>query len=445
MSTFPALVDSPPSSQDVSLATDAPSTAWNFISGYADYADVIEAPRVAHEIVAEQIVAAILNKNGVRISLGSALTLDTWQILLSGSGLGRSTLVRMMQPILNGAGLSELVQSSAWGSESAAFQGFAEKPSGLLLWGEMSEQMKKLNSTNFPTLKVWLTDRYDDPYPPSAVKYRTTPNPKKDTPMIHFTEAPRVNILATSSEDWFFNSIAQSDSTGGLIPRWMINKLPPTDRCIPIPEKPNPHKAVALIEQLRKINLIGGGVGTKEVDFSAIRGNYDIWYRATRARFDAQPNASLAGPYFNRHRDHILKLAAIYTAASSNDLTVTEHAWYSAVRRARGLEEAIFKLLPTGMSEGGYERLKMLREIEAKGEEGILLSNFTRAFQHTESWQRQNHLTTLISSEQVKVFNRPTSGRSGCFLVAEAHAANYTKKHPGDSITPDALRAIGRS
>lgn len=441
MSTTPALTDSPASPQAIPFVGDASPDTENFISAYADYADVIEAPRVAHEIVAEQIIAAILNKNGVRISLGNDLTLDTWQVLLSGSGLGRSTLVRMVQPILRDAGLSDLVQNCSWGSESAAFQGFAEKPSGLFLWGEMSEQMRKLNSHNFTTLKVWLTDRYDDPYPPSPVKYRTTTNAKNDTPMIHFIEAPRINILATSSEDWFFNSIAQSDSTGGLMPRWMINKLPPTDRCIPIPEKPDPRKAVALIQRLKDI----ASIGAREVDFSRVESKYVNWYYETKSRFDAQPNSDLAKPYFNRHRDHIQKLAAIYTAASSNDLTVTENAWKAAVERARGLEATIFKLLPTGMSEGGYERSKMLREIEARGDEGLTLSNFTRAFQHTETWQRQSHLATLVSSEQVKVFQRLTSGRAGCVLVAETHATDYTKKHPKDTPAPDPLRTIGRT
>jgi hypothetical protein len=305
----------------------------------------------------------------------------------------------------------------------------------------MSEQMRKLNSPSFTTLKVWLTDRYDHPEPPSSVRYRTTTRAKNDTPPIHFTEAPRINILATSSEDWFFNSIAQSDSTGGLMPRWMIDRLPPTDRCIPIPEKPNPHKAAALIEQLRKINSIGAGpLGNKDVDFSTVKGNYENWYRATRGRFDAQPNASLASPYFNRHRDHILKLAAIYTAASSNDLTVTEPAWNSAVRRARGLEATIFKLLPTGMSEGGYERSKMLREIEARGDEGLTLSNFTRAFQNKELWQRRDYLTTLVSSEDVFVFIHKTSGRPSFVLVANAHRANYEKKHPSDAIAPNGVK-----
>jgi hypothetical protein len=414
----------------------------DFISDYAEYADVIEAPRVAHEIVAEQIVAAILNKNGVAIHPfgGAPLTLDTWQVLLSGSGFGRSTLIRLVQPILNGAGLSDLTQGSSWGSEIAAMQGFAEKPSGLLTWGEMSEQMKKLNQPNFPTLKQWITDRYDDPSVPQAVTYRKTGKRKKDTPPIEFTEAPRINILATSSEDWFFGNIMQTDSTGGWIPRWMLCSLPNAGRSIPIPKNPDPDRAVALIKSLRKINSIQG----KEVDLSQARDGYEKWYHSAKARFDAQPNPSLSSPYFNRHRGHVLKLAAIYTAASTGALRVTDEAWEMAVQRAKGLEKTIFKFLPTGMSQGGYECSKMLTRIEETQDEGLTLSAFTRAFQHVESWHRENHLSTLSGAGSVSLFNRKTAGRPCAVLVAEDHVAQYLKKHPSDLPMQGDIRVILR-
>jgi hypothetical protein len=413
----------------------------NFISGYADYADVIEAPKVAHEIVAEQIVAAVLNKKGVVIPFGGApLTLDTWQVLLSGSGFGRSTLIRLVRPILHGVGLLDLIQPSNWGSEIAAMQGFSKNPSGLLVWGEMSEQMRKLNQPNFPTLKQWITDRYDDPCPPHPVTYRSTGKPKKDTPSIQFDQAPRINILATSSEDWFFPNVMQGDSTGGWIPRWMLNRLPRDGRCIPIPKNPDPDMAAALIKSLEKINAIKAN----EVDLSEVAEEYKQWYRRAKARFEEQPNPSLSAPYFNRHRGHILKLAAIYTAASSCALKVTPQAWNMAVERASQLEETIFAFLPTGMNSGGYERTKMMGRIQDAGDDGITLTAFTRAFQHTEYWQRENHLSTLSDSGQVQLFARKTTGRPSNVLVAEDSISDYMKKHPRDSRAVEGIKTILR-
>jgi hypothetical protein len=73
----------------------------DFISAYANYADVLEAPRAVHEAVAISLLAAVLNK-GVSIEYGGlSLTLDLWTLLLSGSGFGRNTLVSLAYPILD--------------------------------------------------------------------------------------------------------------------------------------------------------------------------------------------------------------------------------------------------------------------------------------------------------------------------------------------------------
>ena len=61
----------------------------DFISNYADYADVLEAPKMAHDWVAIQLLASILNRNGVYIEHGSLrIPLDLWIVLFSGSGFG---------------------------------------------------------------------------------------------------------------------------------------------------------------------------------------------------------------------------------------------------------------------------------------------------------------------------------------------------------------------
>src|SRR5208282_3661229 len=104
-------------------------TAPDFITGYADYADVLEAPRILHEIVAIQLVAAALNRNGVTIPLGAVVySLDLWALLLSGSGAGRSTTVGLVKPILEAASMQDLERSVAWGSAASFYQHFAETP-----------------------------------------------------------------------------------------------------------------------------------------------------------------------------------------------------------------------------------------------------------------------------------------------------------------------------
>lgn len=93
------------------------ATAGDFIERYADYADVFEAPKMMHSVVATQLIASILNRNDVVIPHGaSRYPLDLWVVLLSGSGHGRSTLVNVASPILAGADLGDLVRKADWGT-----------------------------------------------------------------------------------------------------------------------------------------------------------------------------------------------------------------------------------------------------------------------------------------------------------------------------------------
>jgi len=94
---------------------EQPQTIPDFISGYADYADVLEAPRILHEIVAIQLVATALNRNGAVIRLGAVrYSLDLWTLLLSGSGAGRSTTIGMAKPTIEAAHLENLEISVRW-------------------------------------------------------------------------------------------------------------------------------------------------------------------------------------------------------------------------------------------------------------------------------------------------------------------------------------------
>jgi hypothetical protein len=136
---------------------------FDFIRDYAAYADILEAPRIMHEVVATLLIAAILNQNSVRIRLGGlSSSLDLWAVLLSGSGCGRSTLLTLARPILDSAQLGEVERSINWGSPQALYQYFSEHPTGLFVWGELSEKLKLLSDNRFWGAKEWLTDRYDN-------------------------------------------------------------------------------------------------------------------------------------------------------------------------------------------------------------------------------------------------------------------------------------------
>jgi hypothetical protein len=402
---------------------------FDFIRDYTAYADVIEAPPIMHEVVATQLIAAILNKNGVHIRLGGlSAPLDLWTVLLSGSGGGRSTLVTFARPILVSAGLADMERSSHWASPQAMYQDLAEHPTGLFVWGELAEKLKMLSDNRFRGAKEWLTDRYDNLRVADTITYRSTGLIDRDTPQIRFAAAPRITILATSSEDWFFNNLMPEDTTGGFVPRWLLVRAPNVDRVVPIPRSPDENLVPPLSTHLRSAAELRG-----DADLSCIAPSYESWYRAARLRFMTQPNPRLAMAFFHRHRIQILKLAVIYEVSMSLSLSVSQNAWDRAVEFAARMEETIFSLLDTGMSGAGYKRKQMEEKIQSAAEEGMTLSEFTRAFQHTEKDQRDKWLDTLVIGEQLYGFTRFTAGRPSKFLVHRDFVEAYRAQHPNDS------------
>lgn len=385
-----------------------PERATDFVAGYADYADVLEAPRMLHEIVGIQLVATVLNRNGVTIPNGAVtLPLDLWILLLSGSGAGRSTTVGMAGKVLESAGLADLKSSVRWGSAPALFEHFSKHPCGLEVWGEMAERLKLLNQPNFNTAKEWLTDRYDNFETPASIHYRS-PERKGSTPTITFDRSPRINILATSAEAWFFSSVMEGDSMGGFLPRWLLVRTESERRDIAVPRVPNPALVEPLAGRLREIASLSG-----QADLSATRLDYERWYTSTKTRFLAHPNSALADAYFNRHRVQVLKIAVIFEASESATLQVSQRAWKRATEFMHRVEQVIFRLLPTGMNSQGFQLQRMEEKIKEAGNKGISKNDLTRAFQSMKPREREEALTTLQDAGKVEVLTLPPKSSGG--------------------------------
>ena len=433
-SDFSAQLVRPATVDEVASITKAKPDR-DFIRNYVRYADVLEAPSMAHEWVAVQLLASILNRNGVWIELGnSRIPFDLWIVLFSGSGFGRSTLIEMPKPVLEQASLKEIIRSTRWGSPQAMFQEMAKQPHGLYVWGEMSERLKLLKSPQFAGYGAmpWLTDRYDSWAVPEAVNYRQTGKPNQDRPPISFSVAPRTNIFATSSEEWLFGSLAQEDSAGGFLPRWILVRLPDSGKVVPIPPQVDSDREFLLANVLEMLDKATRNV-KEPADLTNVRRAYERWYGDTKHKFEAQPNRALATAYFNRHRSHVVKLAVIYEVSANTSLQVSQASWERAVGTAKQLEGTIFELLPTGMSTKGYSMSRMERKVRDGGSDGVQKTEFTRTFQDLDLFEQHKRLATLIEAGRVTLFRRETPGRPALCLVHADYLAEYRENHPEDT------------
>jgi hypothetical protein len=395
-----------PDSEASLVASPHPVPAKSdFISMYAAYADVFEMPREVHEWMAALMIAAVLNGK-VWIDWGTKVPLDLWVLLLSGSGQGRNTATDVAVGVMEKANIPGLLRKAAWGSKAAFYQQMADHPRGLYIWPELSVALKTLNDPKFGGVKEWTTDRYDNLRAPEPIVYRKT-GKKSDTPPIIFGEAPRINILATSSSDWFINNLDQADTLGGFIPRWLPKDIGKSERVIPKPLAPDANLLPALAEKLRSIAKLEG-----YSDLSAVEDAYGEWYTAAKQRFGQQPNTSLADPFFHRLRNELLKLAVIFEVSQSGTIVVTPEAFGRAVAAVSQAEETIFKLLPSGMTREGSEVERIAEKIRQAGRNGISRSELTRAFQHVKQKDRDERLRTLVEVGRIREITRQTAGRS---------------------------------
>ncbi len=386
----------------------------DFIASYADYADVFEMPRQVHEWMAALMIASALNGK-VWVEWGTKVPLDLWVLLLSGSGQGRNTATDVAVGVMETANIPGLLRKATWGSKQAFYQQSADSPQGLYVWPELSVALKTLNDPKFGGVKGWMTDRYDNLKKPEPIVYRKT-GKKSDTPPIVFDQAPRINILATSSSDWFVNNLEQSDALGGFIPRWLPKDIGKSDRVIPKPVAPDPNLLQALSDKLRSISNLEG-----YADLSAVEAAYGRWYTEAKERFGKQPNSSLADPFFHRLRNELLKLAVIFEASQSGTIVVTHEAFDRATAAVSDAEQTIFKLLPSGMTREGSELERVAEKIRSAGPEGISRAALTRAFQHIKQKDRDERIRTLMEAGRIRASREQTAGRFAEVFIHQDH------------------------
>jgi hypothetical protein len=313
------------------------------------------------------------------------------------------------------AGLVDLLHKASWGSRQAFYQQLAESPEGLYDWPELSIVQRTLNESKFAGAKEWITDRFDNFAIPHSIRYRVT-GKNSDTPPIIFPRAPRINILATSSMDWFINGLEQADTTGGFMPRWLLVQLGGPERLLPKPLPLNNVAVPALGKRLAAISKLTGNA-----DLSAVEPMYEEWYLQARGRFAKQSNTSLSMPFFNRLRGIVLKLAVIFEVSSSGSLVVSAPSMQRAIEAAQEVEGTIFAILPTGMNREGSELEKMAEYVRSGGTAGRSRSEITYAFKYWKRRDREDRLNTLVESGTVNCFERMTAGRTAHVYVALEH------------------------
>ena len=167
-----------------------------------------------------------------------------------------------------------------------------------------------------------------------------------------------------------------------------------------------------------------------EVNTTKVQADYEEWYRQTKERFEAREQRQLAMAFWNRHRVHLWKLAAIYEMSQTGSLTVSGDAFERATQAARSAEETIFALLPSGFNKEGASIERVYEVVKQAGPEGITKSTLTRAFMNVPEYIRESRIKTLIDAERIYKQGRKTAGRPAEVFIADVFL------HPAAPLPP---------
>lgn len=147
---------------------------------------------------------------------------------------------------------------------------------------------------------------------------------------------PMVNALFTSAPDWLVENIPPVVFGGGMLSRFLICVRDMPEQVVTWGEAIDGAKLRKVIDRLTKISRVQGCFGKPGKE--ALEW-YDGWYQEhmRQTLYGELPDERMA-PYFSRKHDHLLRLTALLTIASSAPLVFTVERFEQALKIINWLE-----------------------------------------------------------------------------------------------------------
>ena len=177
---------------------------------------------------------------------------------------------------------------------------------------------------------VILTDLFDCKKKP--FKTRTRHSGSNEIPN------PYLNLIAATTPESLANSLPSTAIGGGLTSRIIFIWAEGKRRKVDVPEKPPSHLKDALVKDLAVISRISGGYS-----FSSAGRE---WWRDFYAKFDEADQRRICKDpafrgWYSRKPLFILKLATIFAASASSDLTINPSTLDTALTHIEDAERAM--------------------------------------------------------------------------------------------------------
>lgn len=378
-----------------------PSDGSDFIDQYAHCSDRFESPIQMHELIAISTLAALANKNGVTFEYcARQLPMDLWMTALMSSGGGKNESLRVMRELASSVRSSQNPFSATnWGSPEYFYEDFSNSPCKFLAFTETEGLFGRLSQPRWSSVKPWMTDLFDSAHVPPPIRHRTNNKGEANTPDIVFSAAPRLNILAMSSMDWYLDQLKSTDARGGFLARFLPVVLPDSSRLVHFVAQPEEETWQQLTAKFVRISQLSGPADISDIYSESADCVYAKWYVETASRW--RTKGTVAQIFFKRWRVFALKLAVVFEMSDSESLKVTRKSFERAAKWLQKLEAIVFKLAEDEFSGDALRLHRKEKFFRAAGALGIMPSKYTARYRGEKPQRRKEDLATLLESRAI--------------------------------------------
>ena len=398
MSTVPRAV-SDVEKKEPSLPRPGPQTAMadgsqlselvpleGFLRHYYEWArPTTSAPRHFHLFAALLCIAAVLERR-VYIEYGPTnIYPNLYLALIAPSSLFYKTsaqtpakrLLAKHQTFRNAKGgrrESSLVLPREFSPESL-FDILSEQPTGVFLWNELGQQLKRFGRDYMSGAIEFLTEAYDSPEEPIVRRLRSGE---------WRIEKPCFSIFAASTLHWLETNITEEMALGGFLPRWLLIPGSAPEEFIARPPTLDRQTEKSLGDELGRLREAykapEAGNPPRAIDIHRIEPEYETWACDLHADMIAQPSEELLGAWGVRLMPMALKLAVLFEIGTTGEPEVSMDSW----ERGRTVVDwlrAYLKLLvreDMALTDFQRDRRKVLKLIRSGGSDGVTRSDISR-------------------------------------------------------------------
>lgn len=356
----------------------------NWITAYMAYTAESESPDEYHRWVAFSVLAGALRRQ-VFFDMGYFQLYANQYIVLVGppGRCKKSTSMRIGRTLLGGVPGIKFTTDSVTRERliQDLTQAYSDGHSSMTAY---SSELATLLTSSGMDMVAFLTDIYDSPHEWSHQTKMGGMNKIK---------APYLNLIAATTPDWISKAMPMDTVGIGLTSR-VVFVFQDTPRIRdPFPEL-SPEQVELQKFLVHDLNIIA----TLQGEFTlspAAKEMYTVWYKQHTAEPNPTKDKRLNG-YFDRKPMHLLKLGMVVSAATKNELVMTDQDIRDALAMLEQVEEAMPKVFANvGRNPLSASIDEIEDAIRETGEEGLPVAFLLKNFKHD---LRKDEIAEAINS-----------------------------------------------